>query len=113
MGFRVMAPAYSVRSRWGRGSSIVIASETGLIAAKVIPRHGAELMATFSPTDAALEGFRITRERPRVMLIWSLANLVVSTVMALGLIAMFGPMLAEIENVNAGGDDPAQALAMF
>jgi hypothetical protein len=48
-----------------------------------------------------------------VLLIWSLANLVVSTVMAVALIAMFGPMLAEIENVNAGGDDPAQALAMF
>lgn len=70
-------------------------------------------MATFSPTDAALEGFRITREKPRVLLVWSIANLIVSTVMAIALIAMFGPMLAEIEAMNAGSDDPAQALAMF
>jgi len=70
-------------------------------------------MATFSPTDAALEGFRMTREKPRVLLAWSVANLIISVIMALALIAMFGPMLAELEAVNASSDDPAQALAMF
>jgi hypothetical protein len=70
-------------------------------------------MATFSPTDAALEGFRLTREKPRVLLAWSVANLFISVIMALSLIAMFGPMLAELEAVNANSDDPSQALAVF
>ena len=35
-------------------------------------------MAGFSPTDAALEGFRITRERPRVFLAWILFSFLVS-----------------------------------
>jgi len=70
-------------------------------------------LKTFSPTDAALEGFRLTREKPRVLLAWSVANLVISVIMALALIAMFGPMLAELEAVNASSDDPSQALAMF
>ena len=70
-------------------------------------------MKTFSPTDAALEGFRLTREKPRVLLAWSVANFIISVIMALALIAMFGPMLAELEAVNASSDDPRQALAMF
>lgn len=69
-------------------------------------------MTTFSPTDAALEGFRITRERPRVLLIWAIANLIISVVMAVLLVTLFGPTLAEIEAMGAGGsDDPAQAVA--
>ena len=70
-------------------------------------------MKTFSPTDAALEGFRLTREKPRVLLAWSVANFFISVIMALALIAMFGPMLAELEAVNANSDDPSQALAVF
>jgi len=70
-------------------------------------------LKTFSPTDAALEGFRLTREKPRVLLAWSVANFIISVIMALALIAMFGPMLAELEAVNASSDDPRQALAMF
>lgn len=71
-------------------------------------------MATFSPTEAALEGFRIAREKPRTMLVWAGANLVISVAVGLLLIALFGPMLAELEAVAGGGsEDPAEALAMF
>lgn len=71
-------------------------------------------MATFSPTDAALEGFRITRERPRVLLVWAVANLLISVVMGLMLIGLFGPTLAEMEAISQqGSEDPAEALAML
>lgn len=71
-------------------------------------------MATFSPTDAALEGFRITRERPRVLLVWAVANLLISVVMGLMLIGLFGPTLAEMEAMSQqGSDDPTEALAML
>jgi len=71
-------------------------------------------MATFSPTDAALEGFRILRERRRAVGIWVLANLVVSVVMGVLLITLFGGTLAQMEAMNeAAASDPAQALAMY
>ncbi|HEX6866129.1 MAG TPA: hypothetical protein VF122_02750 [Caulobacteraceae bacterium] len=69
-------------------------------------------MTTFSPTDAALEGFRISREQPRVLLIWSAVNLVVSLVMAVALVSLFGPTLVELEAMGASGsNDPAEAMA--
>ena len=71
-------------------------------------------MSTFSPTDAALEGFRIARERPRVILVWAVVNLIISVVMALVLVSAFGPTLVELEAMSQqGSEDPAQALAMF
>lgn len=69
-------------------------------------------MATFSPTDAALEGFRIAKERPRVMLVWAAANFVVSLVIGLALVAIFGPTLAELDGMMQT-DDPAQAAMVF
>lgn len=42
-------------------------------------------MTTYSATDAALEGFRLTRERPRVLLVWALFLLAANT---LGLLVM-------------------------
>ena len=71
-------------------------------------------MSTFSPTDAALEGFRIARERPRVILVWAVVNLIISVVMAMVLVSAFGPTLVELEAMSQqGSEDPAQALAMF
>jgi hypothetical protein len=66
------------------------------------------VMASFSPTEAAFEGFRITRERPRAVVVWVIANLVFSFV--LGLIATFtlGPKFAEILQVfRSPQTDPA------
>ncbi|HEX6861134.1 MAG TPA: hypothetical protein VF138_13160 [Caulobacteraceae bacterium] len=71
-------------------------------------------MATFSPTDAALEGFRIAREKPRAMLLWAAVNFVVSLLVGVLMIAMFGPMLAELEAMSqAGSADPSEAMAVF
>jgi hypothetical protein len=55
-------------------------------------------MARFSPTEAAFEGFRITRERPRVVFVWVLASLAYSFL--LGLMALFtlGPEFPQILN---------------
>jgi hypothetical protein len=55
-------------------------------------------MVSFSPTEAAFEGFRITRERPRVVLVWAAASLAFSFLM--GVIAFFtlGPEFDSILN---------------
>lgn len=72
------------------------------------------MTTTFSPTEAALEGFRIAREKPRVILVWAVVNLIVSVVMALVLVSAFGPTLVELEAMSQqGSEDPEQALAMF
>lgn len=69
---------------------------------------------TFSPADAALEGFRIARERPRVLLVWAVLNFLVSIVMAVLLVGVFGETLVELEAMSQqGADDPAQAMAMM
>lgn len=69
-------------------------------------------MATFSPTDAALEGFRILRERPRAVLIWIGVNLAVSLVVWTLLISMFGTTLVELEQMGGGSGDPEEAMAV-
>lgn len=48
-------------------------------------------MAEFSPSDAALEGFRITREHPGVMLAWSAVYFGGVLLIALAMMAMLGP----------------------
>lgn len=45
-------------------------------------------MTAFSATDAALEGFRITRERPRVVLVWAVFSFLVSICSAIYLISI-------------------------
>jgi hypothetical protein len=71
-------------------------------------------LATFSPTDAAFEGFRITREKPQALMIWAVTYLVVSLVMVTGLITYFGPLLTELESLSAAAEnDPAQAMALM
>lgn len=69
---------------------------------------------TFSPADAALEGFRIAREKPRVILVWAVLNLVVSVVMGLVLVGLFGDTLVELEAMSQqGAEDPEQAMALM
>jgi hypothetical protein len=48
-------------------------------------------MADFSPTQAAFEGFRLTRERPVAVLVWAAAIFVFSLVTTAMLIGMAGP----------------------
>ena len=68
-------------------------------------------MASFSVSDAAVEGFRLTRERPRMILYWSLALLALNLVTAVLVITLIGP---EWEDVQAAlsrrSSDPAERL---
>ena len=69
-------------------------------------------MTTFSPSDAALEGFRLTRERPRVLLAWSVFQFMVSVVMATLMIGLGGQHLMAIEQAGADGQtDPSAMVA--
>lgn len=68
-------------------------------------------MTAFSPSDAALEGFRLTRERPLTILAWALINaLGVSVIGALMLAALGGPLVDLIKKGGLQGIDP-QTLA--
>ena len=55
-------------------------------------------MTAFSATDAALEGFRITRERPKVVLIWAVFAFLVSICSAVYLIAIGQDARAVLES---------------
>ncbi len=67
-------------------------------------------MAAFSPTDVAFEGFRITRERPITLAIWSGFYLVVGLVMAIFMIATVGPEFNALQNAAQTGGDPEQSV---
>ena len=66
--------------------------------------------AAFSSGDAAFEGFRLTREAPRVVLTWALFHLIVSFVSATALILLGGDSLLQAE--NAAEMTPAE-MAVF
>jgi hypothetical protein len=69
-------------------------------------------MITFSSTDAALEGFRLTRERPRALMTWALLQFAVSLASAGLMIGLGGQHLMAIEQAGTAGDaDPAAMLA--
>ncbi len=53
-------------------------------------------MTTFSPGDAAFEGFRLTRENPRVVVAWSIFHFVVSAIGAAVLIAFGGEAMTQL-----------------
>ena len=60
-------------------------------------------MTTYSATDAALEGFRFTRERPRVLLMWALFLLVAN---AIGItVMMFAPKEAQEALTTISGQE--------
>lgn len=70
-------------------------------------------MASFSATDAAFEGFRLTKEQPRTLLIWAAFNLAISVVSLVLLIGLGGSSLAammEMEQAAGAQADPAQAM---
>ncbi|WP_309645051.1 hypothetical protein [Phenylobacterium sp.] len=69
-------------------------------------------MTAFSATDAAFEGFRITREKPKVLLIWAGFYLIISLLMPVLLVTMGGQNLMALEaQANSPNADPSAALA--
>ncbi|HYD27029.1 hypothetical protein [Brevundimonas sp.] len=68
----------------------------------------------FQAMDAALEGFRIAREKPRAMLIWAAASLMISLVSSVGMVAMFGGTLNQFMTMSRESSaDPSEAFAML
>ena len=71
-------------------------------------------MASFSATDAAFEGFRLTREQPRMVLFWALALLALNIVTALLLVSLVGGEWEEIQAALQTRDpSPEESVAMF
>jgi hypothetical protein len=72
-------------------------------------------MSRFSPSDAALEGFRLTRERPLTMLAWGLINFLGITVIGgLMLLMLGGPFVEFVQKGGLGaGGDPESLAAML
>jgi len=67
-------------------------------------------MSSFSPTDAALEGVRLTRQRPRAVLAWSGYNFAFGLVLLGVAYLTLGPHAQDIlSEVRAGTNDPAEA----
>ncbi len=66
--------------------------------------------APFSSGDAAFEGFRLTQEAPRVVLIWALFHLIVSFVSATALILLGGDFLLQADNA---AEMTTEELAVF
>ncbi len=69
-------------------------------------------MSAFLQIDAAFEGFRITRERPKALLIWTVFSLIISMVTPVLLILLgLGDNLEALEaTANSKSADPAAAL---
>ena len=66
------------------------------------------------PSDAALEGFRLTRERPIAVLIWAAVRLVYGIASLLLLVGISGPavqQLAAMEN-SAAAPTPAEVMPL-
>jgi hypothetical protein len=71
-------------------------------------------MSAFSPTDAALEGFRLAREKPRMVAAWAGVYLVVTAIMAFLLISFAGDALMALRAAEETGQaDPSVAMAFF
>lgn len=67
-------------------------------------------MSDFSPTDAAFEGFRLTREKPVAVLIWS--TIFAATILIASMLIVMGlaPRLAGAAS-NLDTDNPAAVMA--
>ena len=69
-------------------------------------------MSDFSPTDAAFEGFRLTREKPVAVLIWS--TIFAATILIASMLIVMGlaPRLAGAAS-NLDTDNPAYGGMMM
>ena len=70
-------------------------------------------MSRFSPSDAALEGFRLTRERPGTILAWGVVNFLGITVLGgLMLVTLGGPFVAFVQKGGLAAGNPEALFAM-
>ena len=69
-------------------------------------------MASFSASEVALTGFRIVRERPKVILVWSVIQLVISLVFGVATVQFGGAAMMRLSAGGAGASDPAQNMAL-
>lgn len=65
-------------------------------------------MERFSPSDAALEGFRLTRERPGDIVAWTVFYFLALAVLFFTMLAVLGPSFRDL--LQGGGDTDAEAL---
>lgn len=67
-------------------------------------------MSSYSATDAAFEGYRLTREKPKAVLYWAGFNLVLRTLIAIVLIVVGGEHLAALENMAPDSASSEEAI---
>jgi hypothetical protein len=71
-------------------------------------------MAGFSPTEAAFEGFRLTREHPRAVVAWAFAYFLFTLVVAVLTLTWIGPEFAQFKALSESANpDPAQLVAVM
>src|SRR4051812_26323705 len=69
---------------------------------------------SFPVSDAAFEGFRIARERPKALLVWAIAYFVVSTLAVALMIKILGADAALLANPPAQNKmSPAEAARLL
>lgn len=69
---------------------------------------------TFSASDAAFEGFRLTREKPAAVAAWALVQLVAGVVVALLTVFLIGPEMKALLEFNQNPpSDPAAVQAIL
>src|SRR5579872_5969526 len=66
---------------------------------------------TFSPTDAAFEGFRLTRERPRAVVVWAASYFIFSLLATLFAIAAVGASLTTLRSLYESANPDAAAMS--
>lgn len=69
-------------------------------------------MREFSASDAAFEGFRLTREQPRAVLVWAVVFWVLSLVSGGLLVTFAGEALTELTALGQGGATPDPSAFM-
>ena len=72
-------------------------------------------MRDFSISEAALVGFRLTREQPRAIAVWAALNLIFSLVTVLVLVGVGGPALKALQATTeeTAAQDPTATLALI
>ena len=70
-------------------------------------------MSNFSPSEAAFAGFRVIHRKPGAVLIWALAYVVITLVMAALMVTLFGPQMAAFsQSSSVASTDPHRMLAL-
>ncbi|PVM90536.1 hypothetical protein [Caulobacter endophyticus] len=72
-------------------------------------------MKTFSATDAAISGFGLVREHPKAVGAWVLISTIVSAVVAVLTVGLFGPQLEAFADLSqtSSQPDPSETLRMM